>query len=49
MKPRPSWDMKKAYEMIEFRHLIEEAEALNYPMVMMRIHIAMYSATGSSV
>ena len=38
------WDMKKAYEVIEYNHLIKEAEALRYPMKLLRVHIAMYSS-----
>ncbi len=35
------WDMKKAYEVIAYDHLIKEAGALKYPMKLLRVHIAM--------
>ncbi len=38
------WDMKKVYEVIEYQRLIKEAEALKYPLKLLRVHMAMYSS-----
>ena len=38
------WDMKKAYEVVRYTDLIREAEALDFPLPILRICLAMYSA-----
>jgi hypothetical protein len=38
------WDMKKAYEVISFDRLWREAKALGFPLVILRICLAMYAS-----
>ncbi len=38
------WDMKEAYEVIDYQHLIAEAAALHFPLVLLRLNLSTYSS-----